>query len=380
MRKWLLTLLVINAVAFVYYRYDEALDPRLAAWRSEVDEQSSGESDAFYLLWGLSVGATERFIEHGKREFEEYNGRLAFHFFSSVPESPPYDYKHYADPLDEYPLFCKLASGSVDCIDRLLANKATWESTVSQFESFRRGYEQFVTLTDYRNLSHPKKYQWEPFYPVLELGQRLKALDALTLWLEGKADKALALLASDIRLLSQHLPEVQSKYYLNTLLRMVEADQVLINYIATQSASSFPAVAPIRLEDIPVERIMRREIVSYSYFLDTSAVLKLIAPEPGGGIAQQAAFGLRKSLGYRRKMTVNQFFVAAAPFADPAYLRQGSPDGAKSLTLERSIVSAVFNSLGSELLSELLNGRFGWKPVNDLAAVERINGFIRELY
>ncbi|MBA1275695.1 hypothetical protein [Stutzerimonas azotifigens] len=254
------TLLIVSvsvallAGAAAIWMQDDPLDEQAVAWMEAVNQQG-GSSEGYLYLLGLD--AAQEPLAAGRARQAEYRRWLDSRSVVDSSFRPA-----VVEPLPRSLVEQSCGGEWLYCLEQVLAGKrdvdALLEDGAQVLERYRRviGFEHLLSRSAL-TASSPL-----PSYSALIAGNRLLALQAYRLILEGHADQARALLEADFARWRLHLAEADTLIQKLVISHLMAADVGTLSVLRQRNLIAAPVeLEPLSVAERSLQIAMRSEFV-----------------------------------------------------------------------------------------------------------------------
>lgn len=195
--KIILTLITaFFASLLIATQLDEELNPEAIQLMDRLDKSST--SEAYLYLLGIDAASDAPPIEAGQRILNEYHNSMA-------DKSSPNNAIAPSDTLSlpEGDLFCRISEQG--CLQALFALPINIEPLRSQHSTIIQRVNRFYQFNEFTTLAKPSENEPIPKYPFIAKVERIKILEAISAYHQGKHKEAIESLLDRVPVLRQTL-------------------------------------------------------------------------------------------------------------------------------------------------------------------------------
>lgn len=183
-KKYILGFFILVGLFFFSQIDDDLSDDSLALLK-RLDGDS--ESTAYFYLMGIFANENEDPIEVGRALVKEYQTYEKDDSYKVVEY--PWENKL---PLPDGELFCHIWNKG--CLEKLFDSDTEIEKLLNAHAILVARIDKFHTLNDYRSLAKPTFSEVFPEYTYIVRAERLRILDAISLYNKGESESAISAL------------------------------------------------------------------------------------------------------------------------------------------------------------------------------------------
>lgn len=254
------TLLIVSAAAAlltgaaVIWMQDEPLDAQAVAWMDTVNQQG-GSSEGYLYLLGLD--AAQEPMAVGRARQAEYRQWLDSRSALDASFRP-----QQVELLPRSVVEQRCGGEWLYCLQQVLDGRRDVDALLQDGAQVLARYQRVIGFEHLLRRSALTASSPLPSYSVLIAGNRLLALQAYRLILDGHAGQAQALLEADFARWRRHLAEADTLVQKLVIAHLMAADVGTLSVLRQRNLIEAPApLAPLSPAERSLQVVMRSEFV-----------------------------------------------------------------------------------------------------------------------
>lgn len=196
MKKILFTLVIAVSLLVILAQRDDALSEEAKNLINRID--ANGSSESYLHLYGIFAEKSENPVSIGKHLLEEYR---------KVDIDELYEINDYPDSkkitLPEGVEFCR--SWEEGCFEQMFSASVNVNSLLAEHKVLVSRSDKFLEFDEYTTLSKPTILERFPPYHYFSAAERIKVIQAISIYRNGDVQKAIDLLLAQFSNLRRSL-------------------------------------------------------------------------------------------------------------------------------------------------------------------------------